>query len=214
MSTTCIVLLAAGCSSRFGAGPKLLAEFEGIPLVRRAALAARNGVGVDFPTQNWVGVDSQESASLLVVTGAYADRIVSALDGIAATIVHNAAWEEGMGTSIGTAFRSLLDRTGPQPDAAIVLPADLPCIGAPQLQRLVDAHAAAPSAIVVSTWGERSQGPPCLFGRAHFAELSKLRGPEGARSVIARHAAGVVKVPMPEAAADIDTMADYERLRQ
>ena len=190
----CVILLAAGNSSRYGA-PKLLQPFDGLPLVRRAALSALHA-----------------GAEVRVVTGAYAPQIAQALDGIGVRLVHNAAWAEGMGTSIGTAFRGLIDE-GRDVEAAVVCPADLPLIGSEQLQRLFDAHRAQPGRAVISVW-DHSQGPPCLFPRDWFEALSALRGPQGARRLLAARAGELVRVEMPEAAADIDTPQDHARIEQ
>lgn len=187
------MLLAAGRSSRYGS-PKLLLPFDGMPLVRRAALAALD-----------IG------AALVVVTGEYREQIVEALAGLDATLIHNPRWDEGMGTSIGAGCRALLEWII-DVDAAIVCPADLPLIGTAQFQRLIDAHRGAPQRIVVSAWDD-AQGPPCLFPQMHFPALAALKGPQGARPLLERHAAQVLRVAMPEAATDIDTVADYEKLR-
>ncbi|HKY93469.1 MAG TPA: NTP transferase domain-containing protein [Nevskiaceae bacterium] len=188
----CVVLLAAGAARRFGSA-KLLATLDGEPLVRRAACAAR-----------------EAGAALVVVTGRYADEVRHALDGLEATIVHNPEWEDGMGASIAAAFRHLASATDAV-DAAIVCPADLPKVGAPQLQRLLDAHRAAPDRIVASDLGS-AIGAPCLFPRRFFGELAALSGAQGARVLLDRHAALVTTVGMPEAALDVDTPADLAAL--
>ena len=187
-----MVLLAAGGSVRYGS-PKLLATVDGVPLVRRAADAA-------------LGID----ASLVVVTGAYAEGVRGALAGLDATFVANPDWQAGMGSSIGLAFRQLLKTPGAF-EAAIVLPSDLPLVGATELRRLVDAHAARRGRIVASDLGP-SLGPPCLFPRRWFAELTRLAGAEGARQLLERERAALVTVPMPEAAADVDFPEDLARL--
>jgi molybdenum cofactor cytidylyltransferase len=187
-----VVLPAAGSASRYGS-PKLLERIGSVSLIRHAVQAA-------------LATD----ASVLVVTGACADRISAELAGLPARLVHNAAWMQGMGGSIASAFRVLIDE--PDVEAAIVCPADLPLVGTEQLQRLIDAHRAAPSSIVVADLGA-AQGPPCLFPRSWFARLAELSGPWGARGLIADQADAVVPVPMPEAAADVDTPEDLARLR-
>lgn len=194
MKRLCIVLLAAGNSSRFGS-PKLLSPLGDSTLIGHAAQAAlKTGI------------------PLIVVTGAYLEKITAALEGINARLIHNRDWEEGMGTSIATAFTHLLADTNPF-DAAIVCPADMPLIGAAQFQRLIDAHQQSPQRIIVSDLGE-AQGPPCLFPRHYFAELALLRGPQGARTLLKEHKAEITSVAMPEAAMDIDTPDDYARLQQ
>lgn len=195
MSNICIILLAAGNSSRFGS-PKLLSPMGpsgDSTLIAHSANAAL-----------------QTGLTLFVVTGAHDGKITAALDGINARIVHNISWEEGMGTSIATAFRRLLENDDSF-DAAIVCPADMPLLGASQFQRLINAHDQNPQRIIVSDLGD-AKGPPCLFPRHYFEELALLRGPHGARAVLKAHPSEITSVVMPEAAMDIDTPDDYSRL--
>lgn len=194
MSRICIVLLAAGNSSRFGS-PKLLSPMGDSNLMAHAAQAAL-----------------QTGQRLLVVTGAYVEKISAALAGIEARLVHNSHWQEGMGTSIATGFNHLL-RHADDFDAAIVCPADMPLVGATQFQRLIDAHRQSPQRIIVSEFGE-AQGPPCLFPRQYFGQLAQLRGPQGARTLLKEHQTEIDSVAMPEAATDIDTPDDYAQLQK
>lgn len=152
------------------------------------------------------------NAPLFIVTGAYVEQITAALEGVQATLIHNSDWEEGMGTSIGTAFNHLLNQAQTF-DAAIVCPADMPLVGAAQFQRLMDAHNQATQCIIVSDLGE-AQGPPCLFPSHYFKELAQLRGPQGARTLLKEHQAAITSIAMPEAAMDIDTPADYARFQK
>lgn len=195
MNRHCIILLAAGCSSRYGS-PKLLAPFGNRTLIAHAAQSAL-----------------QTGLPLFVLTGCYAEQIGTALEGMDARLVHNDQWQDGMGTSIGKAFAHLLQKEKEHFDTAIVCPADMPLVGAAQFQRLIAAHLDAPASIIVSDLGN-AQGPPCLFPREYFEELSALQGPEGARSVIRTHAGNVVRIAMPEAATDIDTPQDYAALQK
>lgn len=190
-SSPAVVLLAAGNSSRYGRA-KLLENYGGAPLVRRAAETALS-----------------VTDSLCVVTGAYAADIRQALADLDCEILHNAHWQDGMGSSIATAFTQLLSADAP--DAAIVLPADLPLIGTPQLQRLLDVHRAHPQQLLVSDFGV-AQGPPCLFPRRCFHELAQMGGTQGARAILEKYTGEIQRVPMPEAATDIDTPEDYARL--
>lgn len=194
MSRICIVLLAAGNSSRFGS-PKLLSPLGDSTLIGHAAQAAL-----------------QTGAPLIVVTGAYAEKITAALEGINARLIQNSDWEEGMGTSIATAFSHFLKETNTF-DAAIICPADMPLVGAAQFQRLMAAHSQAPQRIIVSDLGE-AQGPPCLFPRYYFEELAQLHGPQGARTLLKNHQSEITSIAMPEAAMDIDTTDDYARFQQ
>src|SRR3954452_22535903 len=72
------LLLAAGGARRFGS-QKLVASLDGTPLVRHAADAL-----------------SQVTHEMVVVVGSDAPTVTRALEGIAALIVENSEWEQGL----------------------------------------------------------------------------------------------------------------------
>jgi CTP:molybdopterin cytidylyltransferase MocA len=184
------VLLAAGPAQRFGA-PKQLAKIGGVPMVRRAAQAIL-----------------ECNAELVVVTGAHAQMVADALEGLPLRLAHNPFWNLGMGESVARGFRELPRQFAP-PVASLLCLVDQPLVGAAQLQRLIERHLAEPRRIIVSDHGE-SVGPPCLFPEEFYDELTLLSGPRGARQVIERHRHAVLTVPLPEAALDIDRPEDYQ----
>ena len=186
-----MLVLAAGGGSRFG-GLKQCIVVGGVPLVRRAALA---GLGV--------------SERVVVVTGAHADAVTDALRGLPLETVHNAAWANGMGGSIASGIRHVAKN--PAVRAALICLSDQPLVGVAQLQRLIDAHRDTPERIIASDHGP-ALGPPCIFPRRFHPELAALAGTEGARELLAHHAANVHSLPMPEASVDIDTQEDFQRL--
>jgi molybdenum cofactor cytidylyltransferase len=56
-------------------------------------------------------------------------------------------------------------------------------------------------------------GVPACFDRSIFAELLQLQGDIGAKRVIAQERIRVASCVFPEAAADIDTLEDYQNQR-
>ena len=182
-----IVLLAAGTSTRFGA-LKQLHRFHGVPLVRRAALAA-----LDTGLPVWI------------VTGAHAERVEEAVAGLPLRVVHNAAWAQGMGGSLALGVREAAA------SAVLVMLADQPLVTTENLKELLAQHGADPKTIVAADYGE-VLGPPCLFPAEFFAELEALHGDRGARALFKQHPERVQRVPMPRAAVDVDTPADLARL--
>ncbi len=185
------LLLAAGNASRFGSA-KQLAPFFGQAMVRRAAQAALDA-----------------GLPLTVVTGAYADEVAAALQGLPLTLLHNPAWSQGMGSSLGCGFRHLL---GGDSQAALVCLADQPRIQAPQLRQLIEAWQHTPQRMAAAAHGD-ALGPPCLFPRPWYEELSGWSGPQGARKLLERQGQDLLRVDMPEAAVDVDTPEDYEKLQ-
>lgn len=185
------ILLAAGEASRYGS-PKQLLQIEGVPMVRRAALAA-----------------IEAGTRVVAVTGAHRAQVEACLRGLDLTCSFNASWREGMGGSIAHGIGHVL-REMPMVSACIVMPADQPGITASDLRRFVAAANAAPRRIIAARYGVIT-GAPCLFPREYFEELAALCGDRGARVVIKRHADCVDELSVPHAALDIDTANDYLR---
>lgn len=184
-----IVVLAAGAAKRFGSA-KLVVPIDGVPLVRRAALAA-----LDVGTQ------------VVVVTGAHRAAVEACVADLGVTRAFNADWEKGMGSSVACGIAALRDC-----DAAIIALADQPLVARAEFAALIAAHARVPERIVAAQF-DGVLGPPCLFPCHYFRELLELRGEQGARGVLKQHADQVHAVPLHAAAVDIDEPQDIARLR-
>jgi molybdenum cofactor cytidylyltransferase len=183
------LVLAAGGAARFGS-PKVLANYRGEPLVRRAArlLAARCPGGVH------------------VVIGAAAPGVRDALAGEAVTLVDNPDWARGLSSSLVRGVAAL----PPTADAVLILLCDQPAVTATDLDALVSAWQVEPELIAAAGFADRL-GPPVIIPRAFWPQLAALRGDQGARSLLEWHAEHTT-VPMPHAALDVDTPEDLARL--
>jgi molybdenum cofactor cytidylyltransferase len=100
---------------------------------------------------------------------------------------------------------------GADPDAVVLLLCDQPHVTADVIRGLVAAHRATGCAVVASEYGG-SFGVPALFGRAIFAELSRLEGGAGAKQVINRYASEAHFLPFTRGEVDVDTPEDFSRL--
>ncbi|WP_394689163.1 NTP transferase domain-containing protein [Hoeflea sp.] len=183
-----VVLLAAGRASRMGeqAGHKLLAQFDGEPLVRRMA---RTALG--------------SAASLsVVVTGHRGEEIASSLDGLAVKLVENPDYASGMASSLKVGLGALDDDVA----GALVLLGDMPALTSAHLDLLIDAfREAGGSAIVRASDGVR-RGNPVILPRATFPDAMSLSGDVGARALIESGAWTVIDVEIgPAARLDVDT---------
>jgi len=187
-----VVLLAAGPSSRMGKSKQLL-PLKGKPMVVRAAEAA-------LASQAW---------PVVVVLGAAAEPIRSALSQLPVLAVENAAWAEGMASSIRTGIATLRQFSRSL-DGAVLALCDQPGFRSDTIDRLVEAIRRTKRTIAAARYSGRN-GSPALFLREHFAALSALTGEEGARSLLNDDPGRVASVEMPELAADIDTPEDYRR---
>ena len=193
------IVLAAGGSNRFGrlgADPsagraKQLLVYKGETLVRRAA---RAGLSVRGP--------------VVVVVGRDPEKIANELLGLPVTVVPNDHWENGIGGSLRCGLEAL-----PACDAVVVLTCDQPRVDPEVIGRLVAAWQKSGKTVVASAYAG-TLGVPALFGAKFFAALHSLPNDKGAKSIIATHPDEVVSVPFEEGALDIDTPADYERLKE
>ena len=188
-----IIILAAGGSTRFGR-PKQLLEFEGRTLLRRAAETAL----------------SCQSGPVLVVLGNEYEKVRSEIVDMPVETVFNPDWQKGMGSSIGCAVSKVVQER-PDISAVIFTLCDQPHVHHTALTRLVEAYLSKNAKIVASEY-ENTIGVPALFDASLFAELIDLTGDVGAKSIIERHSNNTVKILLPEAAFDIDSALDHNRL--
>jgi CTP:molybdopterin cytidylyltransferase MocA len=112
------VVLAAGASSRLGE-PKQLVELGGERLLERAVRVAREA-----------GL-----SPVVVVLGCRAEEIQQGCNLEGASIVRNAGWAEGMGSSIRKGVAAL----GAESEGLVLMTCDQPAAGTEHLLRLVDA---------------------------------------------------------------------------
>ena len=200
MKQIAAVILAAGGSTRFGQ-PKQLLDWNGVPL-----LAHVTDVTL-----------SAKLAPVIAVLGCQAEAARAAL-GTAVNrqcretvqTIMNWRWEEGLSTSMQVGLAAL----PPETEAAIFLQCDQPLI-TPGLLRALVARFEETGAPIVHPSHAGQRGTPVLFARRLFPELARVSGDEGGRSLITRYAQDVatIEVTDPDVLADIDTPADYERLR-
>lgn len=185
-----VIVLAAGEAKRFGS-PKQLIRIDGRPLLH--AVIGR-GVAVG-------------GHSVIVVLGAYAAELAPLLRHTPATVVVNRQWSEGIGSSIRAGVATLPGTA----EAVLILLADQPSVSVEDLRRLVGAWRRQPAQIAAAQYGTTT-GAPAIFPRWSFAELGALRGDQGARVLLRRHADRIIRVPMASAAIDVDTPEDLLRL--
>lgn len=186
-----IIVLAAGSSSRMNGQPKQFLEFEGKTLLRRAAEMAL-----------------KTNCRTVVVLGANAERAKKEIADLPLEIAINENWAAGIGESIKTGLSALVPENL---SAIIVMLCDQPFVSEETINCLIEKFEQTGAPIVASFYNE-TVGVPALFAREIFGELSNLDGDKGAKAIIKKHAAEVVQAPAPEAAFDVDTEADFQKL--
>lgn len=185
------ILLAAGGARRFGS-QKLVANLDGIPVVRRS-------------------FDSLSPATdgVIVVVGSESDAVTRALDGTAASVVVNSDWALGLSTSLRCGILAV----PPSTEAVIVGLGDEPTVDAHVSRELVREWRRNKKWIVAARYNG-VQDHPVLFDRAVFNELTSLEGDVGAKRVIGRMPERVAFVDVPASQPiDVDTPADLGRLK-
>lgn len=190
------LVLAAGRSSRFEGGHKLLAPIGGVPLIRRV-LAEVSAAGLD----DIVLVLAPDGADIAAAAGAGPWR----------TRVNTEA-AEGLASSIRAGVSALGARVT---SAAIVL-ADMPGVSAELIASLAEESAVHPEAIVYPNAPDGRQGHPVFWPRALFPALLALSGDAGAKALIDAHAGIARALPLANARvlADIDTRDDLQAFSQ
>lgn len=187
------VILAAGRGARFGGEDnKLLAPYEGQPLLRRVvetALASRAG-------------------RVVVVTGHVGEAIGAALEGLPVAFAHNPDFASGLASSLRTGIAAAGAVAG-----AVILLGDMPGVSAGVVDSLIAAFETAPDCAAIIPTHRGQRGNPVLLARVVFPRLGALQGDEGARRLL-RVTDGVVELPVEDDAilTDIDTPADLARL--
>lgn len=190
-----IIILAAGASKRLGRAKQLL-EFEGKTLLKRIT---ENALATNLKT--------------VVVLGANAEKIKTAIENLQVEIVENENWQDGMSSSIVVGLRHLL-KIQENLSAVIILLCDQPFIDREIIKQLIKTQEATNKKIVAGKYAE-TVGVPALFTKDVFDELLELDREKGAKLVIKNYAAlnKIATVSIPEAELDIDTEEDFEKLK-
>jgi molybdenum cofactor cytidylyltransferase len=188
------ILLAAGESTRYGQ-PKQLLDWKGQPFVHAVAKMALQG-----------GL-----APVLVVTGANAQQVESAVNGLDVTVIRNENWKTGQASSIRAGIESLVKPSSPKTGGAIFLLADQPQITTSVLRALLEKHAEELFPIVAPMVMDR-RANPVLFDRATFPDLLTLEGDVGGRAVFHKHPVEYLPWHDDRLLLDVDTPEMYQRL--
>jgi molybdenum cofactor cytidylyltransferase len=187
-----VLVLAAGASSRLGQ-PKQLVKLGGRPALH---IVVSNAV-------------SLAGHAVTVVVGAHVREMTHLLAHSPASVIVNRHWEEGLASSLRFGVAAL----PPACAAVLVLLGDQVAVTVDDLKRLASAWRGEESMIAASVY-DQHLGVPAIFPRLCFSELADLRGDNGARAVLERNSYRLVRVPMANAAVDLDTPADLAALTE
>ncbi len=179
------IILAAGRSTRMGDVNKLLADFDGRPMI----------------AQTVAQVEASRLEQIFVVTGHQAEEIEQALSGSQVQFVDNRDFHQGMATSLVAGIGAV----GSDFDGAMILLGDMPLVSGKEIDALVATFSTAKDICVPVFNGK--QGNPVLWGREYFPALLELKGDSGAKQLLTRYVDSVVEVKTPSRAVlqDFDT---------
>ncbi|MBA2285411.1 MAG: molybdenum cofactor cytidylyltransferase [Ktedonobacteraceae bacterium] len=203
--TVAAIILAAGSSSRMGAGRhKLLLPLAGQPVMAHVIEATL----------------ASQVRPIVVVLGHQATQvrthIVAYTEHPRITIVENPAYLQGMSTSMRAGIHTLLvcaqQQTIVAPGAALILLGDQPFMTARVLDTLIAAWQERGKPIIAPLYAG-IRGNPVLFAADLFPELLEVTGDEGGRSIVERHRHEMATVEVSDAMAsyDLDTWEAYQQ---
>ena len=180
------ILLAGGCSRRFGADKLLHRLRDGTPM---AIASARTLIAVCPHSVSVLRPQQTELRRLLTDTAVDVRLAPEA--------------EAGMGSSLACAVRASADAEG-----WLVALADMPFLTAATLHSLLQALRNGADIVAPVYRGRR--GHPVGFSRRWFAELACLQGDVGARRILDDHPRSVTLIALddPGVQRDIDTPDD------
>ena len=185
-----VVVLGAGKSVRFGSN-KLLADFEGQPMVCRVMEAAARLDALRF-----AAVVSCDKVAALAGSHGY-------------DVICNDAPELGQATSIVLGTKGMTDM-----DAVLFLAGDQPLITAESLQLLAREFERSGKGIACLA-DETHKGNPAVFAARYFEKLLSLHGDRGAKGILRAHEDDLLVVRCLHAneLCDADTPQALEAIR-
>lgn len=181
------LVLAGGAGRRFGGG-KLVADLDGVPVIRRVTDRA---VCAGF-------------AEVVVVTGADGLAVRAVLDGSACRVIEASDWAEGMAATLRAGIAAL----DPAAAGVCVFLGDMPMVPEALCAHLV--RSAQAHGFAARPRHDGKPGHPVAFTRAAFADLQSLEGDEGAAALFKARPERIAYCDTadPGVLMDVDTPAD------
>ena len=183
---TAAIILAAGRSSRFGDGHKLLADFQGVPMIAHVIGLARKA----------------RLDEIILVTGHQSEAVMAAA-GPGLRAVLNPDFAMGIASSIKVGLTAVSEEM----DSAFIMLGDMPLVHEDTMAAMLAKadHASLYQAVIPVQGGRR--GNPVLVRRGLFPLLDRLEGDQGARKMLESADVCVLECPVDDEGihADFDT---------
>ncbi len=179
------IVLAAGLSSRMAPANKLLVtDTTGTAMIARV---------VD-------GILASRARPVSVVVGHQSDAVREALGDRPVSFVHSPDFAWGMAASLRAGVAALQESA----TAALICLGDMPLVGPGLLDRLIDAYDPDGGRLIIVPTCRGKRGNPILWDRRFFADMNRLTGDAGARSLLGTHAEAVAEVTIDDEAILLD----------
>jgi molybdenum cofactor cytidylyltransferase len=193
-SNIAILIPAAGASRRLGS-PKQLLKWGDSTLLLHAIETAKILV----------------QKEIIVVLGAYYDKIKPELHKSSIQILKNEDWEKGLGSSISVGV-GYLQNSGVTYDAVLILLPDQPLVVPLYLKTMIEKFKVGENQIIATAYGTEKYGVPALFDKKYFEKLRGLIDDRGAQELIKQSAKFVTSIDIIPLISDIDTKEDYNKI--
>jgi len=183
------LVLAAGAGVRFG-GAKQLVELDGRPLLEHAIRAL---------TTSPVG-------RVVVVLGAGAEQVATAVDAHGADFVVCDRWDEGQSASLACGLAKLAEC-----EAVVITLGDQPRLSPDAVRRVIAGRAEGVDAVRATYGG--APGHPVLLEHRLFELMRDVTGDHGARNLLLSVHTHEVACDDLGGGEDVDTPAQLDALR-
>lgn len=186
--TVAALVLAAGKASRMrDHGHKLLATFDGIPLVRQTVAMAVASM----------------SSSVTIVTGHSHNDVEDCVAGMGVHIVYNPNFAVGISSSLKAGISEARVQAA---NGVIVLLADMPEVNTRQVNKLITLFRKQRGNSIIRAVSGTTPGHPVILPSTLFDRIGKLKGDFGARQIINSSELNIIDVDIGNAAIhDVDT---------
>ncbi|MBT0608110.1 nucleotidyltransferase family protein [Aequorivita echinoideorum] len=186
-----IIILAAGASKRMKRKKQML-PFKETTLLGNALEIAK----------------MTSASRIICVLGAHFNEILNNHNFENIEVLENKNWEQGLGSSlaVGTEF---LQKKHHEIDGILIMLADQPFVNSAYLNKLINTFSNMEEGILATNYSDHA-GVPAIFPRKFYTDLNKLKGDEGAKSILQKYTDSVKISKYQTDTTDIDTPAAYE----
>lgn len=193
LANIAVLIPAAGISSRMGR-PKQLLPWKGSTLLGNCICMAQS-----------------ITDTIVIVNGAYKEKIEAEVKKFKVETVHNLIWKEGLGNSIAFGVNHIVEKHKDIDGILIVLP-DQPFVTTIYLKEMVERFSDYDNSILATQYNGMNHGVPVMFPKRYFGELKELTGEKGAKPILEKYKDHVVSITPEFKLKDIDTVDDYQDL--